>query len=228
MRALAQVAPKRISAGVGNLKVIAYSGLVGEKYWVYMDITEGAYGGRYGKDGLDCVDTLYANTRNNPIEDIESHYPLRVLRYELRENACGAGKWRGGFGSIRDVMFTSDGRASVEGDGHKFPPWGIFGGRPGIPGALILNPGTPSEKSLPSKISDIRAKKGDTFRTVSAVGGGYGDPLERDPHRVLDDVLDDLISREIARNEYGVVITEDFRIDEPATERLRAELRTRR
>ena len=60
-----------MSAGIGNLKVIAYSGLSGEKIWVYMDITEGSYGGRYEKDGLDCVDTLYANTRNNPIEDIE-------------------------------------------------------------------------------------------------------------------------------------------------------------
>ncbi len=228
MHALAQVVPERVSAGVGNLKVIAYSGLVGEKYWVYMDITEGAYGGRYGKDGLDCVDTLYANTRNNPIEDIESHYPLRVLRYELRENAHGAGKWRGGFGSIRDVMFTTDGQASVEGDGHKFAPWGIFGGHPGVPGALILNPDTPHEKALPSKISNIRAKKGDVFRTVSAVGGGYGDPLERDPQKVLDDVLDELITREAAHTQYGVVITEDLTLDLVATERLRAELRTRR
>src|SRR5437016_8678644 len=101
MHALSKIAPRNISAGVGNLKVTAYSGLVGENYWVYMDITEGSYGGRYGKDGMDCVDTLYANTRNNPIEDIESHYPLRVTRYEMREDKGGPGKWRGGVGSIR-------------------------------------------------------------------------------------------------------------------------------
>jgi len=100
MRALAQAAPRQVSAGIGNLKVVAYSGLVRGNYWVYMDITEGSYGGRFGKDGLDCVDTLYANTRNNPIEDIESHYPLRVQRYEMREDAGGAGRWRGGAGSI--------------------------------------------------------------------------------------------------------------------------------
>lgn len=222
MHALAQAAPRQICAGVGNLKVIAYSGLVGEKYWVYMDITEGAYGGRYGKDGLDCVDTLYANTRNNPIEDIESHYPLRVLRYELREDCCGAGKWRGGLGSIRDVMFTADGRASVEGDGHKFAPWGIFGGRPGVPGGLVLNPGKDNERALPSKISDIKTKKGDVFRTISAVGGGYGDPFERDPQKVLDDVLDGFISRETAREQYGVIITEELTVDQAATDKLRS------
>lgn len=223
MHALAQVVPDKVGAGVGNLKVIAYSGLIDENYWVYMDITEGAYGGRYGKDGLDCVDTLYANTRNNPIEDIESHYPLRLQRYELREDECGAGKWRGGLGSIRDVMCTDDGRMCLEGDGHKFPPWGIFGGEEGTPGALILNPGT-NEASLPSKISDRRTKAGDTFRTISPCGGGYGSPLERDVEAVLDDVIDGFISRESAE-QYGVIITDNLEIDETGTAKLRAELR---
>ena len=220
MKALAQVVPEQVGAGVGNLKVIAYSGLVDQNYWVYMDITEGAYGGRFGKDGLDCVDTLYANTRNNPIEDIESHYPLRVTRYELREDKCGAGKWRGGLGSIREVMFTTDGRMSLEGDGHKFSPWGIFDGKDGTPGALLLNPGSDDEENLPSKISDRRAKTGDTFRTISPCGGGYGDPFDRDPAKVLDDVIDGFISSERARD-YGVVVTEDFEIDREATARLR-------
>src|SRR3954447_20279341 len=84
MRVLWEICPDKISAGVGNMKVLAYSGVVDENYWVYMDITEGAYGGRLGMDGIDAVDVLYANTRNNPIEDIEAHLPLRVARYELR------------------------------------------------------------------------------------------------------------------------------------------------
>jgi len=222
MHALTQVVPRNVSAGVGNLKVTAYSGLVGEKYWVYMDITEGSYGGRYGKDGLDCVDTLYANTRNNPIEDIESHYPLRVTRYELREDKGGPGKWRGGVGSIRDVMFTTaGGRVSVEGDGHKYEPWGIFQGRPGTTGGLILNPGSGAEQQLPSKISDKRCVEGDTFRSISACGGGYGDPYERDPQLVLADVLDGLVSREGAL-QYGVVITGDMTIDDNATHKRRS------
>ncbi len=220
MRALSQVVPQQVSAGVGNLKVIAYSGLVGETYWVYMDITEGSYGGRYGKDGLDCVDTLYANTRNNPIEDIESHYPLRVTRYELREDGSGPGRWRGGVGAIRDMMFTADGRMSVEGDGHKYAPWGAFGGQDGTPVGLVLNPGREGETALPSKISDRRCRAGETFRSLSSCGGGYGDPLERDPEAVRDDVLDGHISVESAAR-YGVVLTDDLRVEEDATRRLR-------
>src|SRR5262249_47750015 len=78
MKALAPAVPRQVSAGIGNLRVIAFSGLAGEQHWVHMEIFEGSYGGRHGADGMDAVDTLYANTRNNPIEDIESHLPLRV------------------------------------------------------------------------------------------------------------------------------------------------------
>jgi N-methylhydantoinase B/oxoprolinase/acetone carboxylase alpha subunit len=73
-----------------------------------MDIQEGSYGGRPGKDGLDAVDTLYANTRNNPVEDIESHYPLRVTRYELNVDTR-PGRWRGGLGTVREIEFLAPG-----------------------------------------------------------------------------------------------------------------------
>ena len=116
MRALAPLVPDNVSAGVGNLKVVAYSGLAaGGQHWVYMDIQEGSYGGRPGKDGLDAVDTLYANTRNNPIEDIESHYPLRVTRYELNVDTGGAGRWRGGLGTVREIEFLAPGRDVARG-----------------------------------------------------------------------------------------------------------------
>jgi N-methylhydantoinase B len=90
MKALSAAMPVNVSAGIGNLKVIAFSGLKDETHWVHVEIFEGSYGGRLGKDGMDAVDTLYANTRNNPIEDIETHLPLRVLRYELREDLADA------------------------------------------------------------------------------------------------------------------------------------------
>ena len=120
--------PHQVSAGIGNLRVIAFSGTVKEQPWVHMEIFEGSYGGRYGLDGMDTVDTLYANTRNNPIEDIESHLPLRVDRYELREDVVAAGEWRGGIGSVREFTYLSDGGFSVEGDGQKYRPWGFDGG----------------------------------------------------------------------------------------------------
>jgi N-methylhydantoinase B len=155
-----------------------------------MDIVEGSYGGRHGKDGLDAVDTLYANTRNNPIEDIESHYPLRVKRYELVDEGAGAGQWRGGLGSVREFEFLEDGGFSLEGDGNLVPPPGLFGGTEGSPGAVLMNPGTADEASLPSKIAYRRVRKGEILRTVGPCGGGYGDPSLRDPAADARDAAD--------------------------------------
>ncbi|NRF94635.1 hydantoinase B/oxoprolinase family protein [Paenibacillus frigoriresistens] len=221
MHALAQVVPRQVSAGIGNLNVVAYSGLKNEQYWVYMDIMEGSYGGRFEKDGMDAVDTLYANTRNNPIEDIESHYPLRVKRYELLDKAAAAGKFRGGIGSVREVEFLEDGGFSVEGDGQKYKPWGFAGGNDGTPGQLLMYSSDGKETSLPSKIPHLRAKKGNSLKLIGPCGGGYGNPRERDPEAVLSDVLDGYISAQSAERDYGVVIA-DRRIDWDATARSRS------
>jgi N-methylhydantoinase B/oxoprolinase/acetone carboxylase alpha subunit len=84
LKALAQALPGQVSGGIGNLKVIAFSGMRKGKHWVHMEIFEGSYGGRGGLDGMDALDTLCANTCNNPIEDIVSHLPLRISRYRCR------------------------------------------------------------------------------------------------------------------------------------------------
>jgi N-methylhydantoinase B len=196
MRALAQVVPERVSAGIGHLKVTAFSGLRDGGHWVYMDIMEGSYGGRFGKDGMDAVDTLYANTRNNPIEDIESHYPLRLTRYELAEGTGGAGRWRGGLGSIREFEFTEAGGFSIEGDGCKHAPPGLFDGRDGTPGAVVLDPGTDAEVELPSKLPYRKAAAGERLRLVGPSGGGYGDPRRRDPEAIRADMLDGYVRKE--------------------------------
>ncbi len=192
MRALAPILPEAVAAGVGNLKVTAFSGVGEGGAWVYMDIMEGSYGGRYGKDGLDAVDTLYANTRNNPIEDIESHYPLRVRRYELVESGAGAGQWRGGLGSIREFEFLADGGFSLEGDGNSVAPPGLFGGGAGAPGAVLMNPGTAAEQALPSKLPYRKVMAGELLRLVGPCGGGYGDPDLRDPEARKRDLQDGL------------------------------------
>lgn len=224
MKALAQVAPEQVSAGIGNLKVIAFSGLDHGKHWVHMEIFEGSYGGRFGRDGMDAVDTLYANTRNNPIEDIETHLPLRVSRYELREDVAGAGKWRGGLGSIRSFEYLGDGAASVEGEGHGFAPWGFRGGAGGKQAELCLHGTGGAVRALPSKVPHMPIAAGERFECLGPAGGGYGNPLERDPEAVLEDVLDQLITRETAYSDYGVVISETGALDPVATEKARGEL----
>ncbi|MFM7692744.1 MAG: hydantoinase B/oxoprolinase family protein [Actinomycetota bacterium] len=181
MRALAPILPDAVSAGTGTLRIISYSGLRDGGHWVYMDIHEGSYGARRGKDGMDAVDTLYANTRNNPIEDIESHYPLRVTQYELREGSGGAGTWRGGLGSIREIEFLEETGFSLEGEGSVWRPPGLFGGEDGTPGRILLNPGTDREEELPSKFPYRKARAGDRVRMLGPSGGGYGPAAERDP-----------------------------------------------
>jgi N-methylhydantoinase B len=228
MKALAQSVPGQVSAGIGNLKVIAFSGMRGSAHWVHMEIFEGSYGGRGGMDGMDAVDTLYANTRNNPIEDIESHLPLRVSRYELRENASGAGEWRGGLGSVREFEYLEDGGASVEADGHEFAPWAFNGGGDGWPAALEFVRRDGACEALPSKVPHMRVLAGERFVCVGPAGGGYGDPLKRDPARVLEDVADGLVSVDQARNDYGVVLNENGAIDGDATSGLRQAMRESR
>ena len=204
MRALAPLVPHNVSAGVGNLKVVAYSGLAGGgQHWVYMDIQEGSYGGRFGKDGLDAVDTLYANTRNNPIEDIESHYPLRVTRYELNVDTEGPGQWRGGFGTVREIEFLSPGGMSLEGDGSVHPPPGLFGGGDGSPGRVEINHRGENGGEVPSKFPYRAAQAGDRLFLIAPSGGGYGQPSERDPSAVREDIADGVLSSERARELYG-------------------------
>ena len=227
MKALAPAVPNQVSAGIGNLKVIAFSGLQNEHHWVHMEIFEGSYGGRSGRDGMDAVDTLFANTRNNPIEDIESHLPLRVRRYELRENANGPGQWRGGFGSVREFEFLGAGGASVEGEGHALRPWGFRGGGEGETAQLTFISASGERRSLPSKVPYMTVEAGDRFLAVGPSGGGYGDPLERDPADVLSDVLDELIKSDWAEDVYGVVIR-DGSVDQAATQARRTDLRARK
>ena len=168
-----------------------------------MDIQEGSYGGRYGKDGLDAVDTLYANTRNNPIEDIESHFPLRVIQYELLEDRGGPGEWRGGLGTVREIEFLEDAGCSLEGDGSVWAPPGLFNGRAGTPGAVIVNRGGADERELPSKFPYRKAAAGDRLCLMSPCGGGYGDPRERSRDAVESDIADGYITVESAQSVYG-------------------------
>ena len=225
VQAFADAVPKQICGGCGNGGGMILTGQQGNNFWVQVELFSGSYGGRYRSDGLDSVDVLYANTRNNPIEDIESHVPLRVERYELRENAAAAGQWRGGVGSIRQIAFLADGAVSVESEGHKYPPKGLFGGHNGTPAQLIWTKANGEVVELPSKLPYRPFAKGDRITAVRACGGAYGDALERNPADVLDDVRDDYFGRDQAFADYGVVITEKLEVDDEATRRRRQILR---
>jgi len=228
VQALAHVVPRQVCGGCGNGGGLILTGQQGNNFWVQVELFSGSYGGRYGSDGMDSVDVLYANTRNNPIEDIESHVPLRIDRYELRENAAAPGRWRGGVGSIREVTFLADGAISVESEGHKYPPKGLFGGSDGTPSQLVWTKADGEVVQLPSKLPYHPFAKGDRITAIRACGGAYGNPLERDPADVRDDVIDEYITRDKALADYGVAITDRFEVDAQATGRERQARAARR
>ena len=226
IRALAPVIPEKATGGnSASLYFISYSGFHEEKqqYWMYLEVDEGSYGARFGKDGMDSVDNLMANTRNNPVEELDMHYPLRNERYELRVDPAAAGEWRGGIGIVRENRFLVPGYISCEADRHKEAPLGIFGGEDGLVGQLIKNPGTPEQEDWPSKVTGAKVEAGDTVQIIGPSGGGYGDPKKRDPEMVLCDWLDDFVDVDKAREIYGVVINpETESINEQETRRLRS------
>ena len=167
MKALAQAdAAARSRPASATCKVIAFSGLKDETHWVHMEIFEGSYGGRLGKDGMDAVDTLYANTRNNPIEDIETHLPLRVLRYELREDVAGAGKWRGGLGSVREFTFLERRRRLGRGRRPSLPAVGLPGRQRRHAGQARSVCRAAATRALPSKVPHMNIAQGRPLRLL--------------------------------------------------------------
>ncbi len=210
-KALAPVLPNDIIAGSSaSLSFCSYAGLrPSGDYWVFLEVNEGSYGGRPRSDGPDCIDSLMANTRNNPIEDLAMHLPMICDRYELRDDVMpGAGRSRGGIGVVKAQRVLTDAFITHENERHHDVPWGIFGGGPGQVGKVdIYNVARPRDiKSMPAKFSGLRVAAGDVHAFYAPCGGGYGDPLERTAEKVLDDVLDGFCTVEHARTAYGVIV----------------------
>jgi 5-oxoprolinase (ATP-hydrolysing) len=231
LRALAPVLPQQITAGnSAHLGFLAYSGFdeAQGEYWVYLEVDEGSYGGRPGRDGLDAVDCLIANTRNNPIEELEWRFPMRTERYELREEPCAAGQWRGGIGMVRVNRFLVDTIVSCEGDRYESdPPWGIFGGHDGTLAHAKVTAPDGTEEMWPAKFTGKVLRAGSTIELAVPNSGGYGDPLARDPGQVRADVLDGFTTLERAEADYGVVLDpETLEVDAAATATARKQLPT--
>ena len=227
LQAFAHAMPEQVTAGnSANVSAISYAGNLddGDRYWVHLEINEGAYGGRHGKDGLDAIDNLMANTRNTPIEEIELRLPLLCERYELRDDAPAPGQWRGGIGAVRRWRFLDNTRMGSTGDNRRVdPPRGLFGGADGRPGRLTKNPATNHPEELPAKATEVSFAPGDTLEIVLVSAAGYGDPLARDAQAVLGDVLDGLVSVADAAADYGVAIDLAGKsVDEAETGRLRS------
>jgi N-methylhydantoinase B len=226
--ALAMMLPDRVfAAGDGGNTGISIGGWdARRKPFIYVDFTCGAWGARPWADGLDGNSHMFANMASHSVEVTEAEQPIQLLAYEFVPDRAGAGKFRGGVPFRRDYRFLEEeGTLQVRSDRRAHRPFGLYGGSPGAPSENTLDPDGAADP-LPSKFT-MTIRRGQVFRHVLAGGGGWGDPLERDPAVVLRDVRNELLSVARAASDYGVVIA-DGAVDASATERLRAGLRRRR
>ena len=196
--------------------------------FVCFEIFGGGWGATMRGDGLDASFGLMANCYDTPIEAVELEYPLRVESYNLIPDSGGAGLNRGGMGFYRNERYLhGEGYFTNRSETSKFPPKGVLGGRPGKPSRQRLVRADGTVDALPSKITNLTIRAGDLIEMEMPGGGGYGDPTQREPRRVLDDLLDGYISEAAASDIYGVVVR-DGALDIAATEARRAEAEGRR
>lgn len=167
------------------------------------------WGGTPHHDGASGQMHLSLNiVRNTQIELLENKATLHHEKLELVTDSGGAGQYRGGLGVKRIVRFTHDGEVlSMKKKTQTFP-WGIGGGLPPkFTNGMIVWPGTSKAKSL--RMRREKMLTGEVFENMSAGGGGWGDPLDRDVNLILDDVENFKVSLESARDIYGIEILAD-------------------
>ena len=232
LRALSKAMPDRVPAETKKTILhIAFGGIDPRRkeYYVFLETCGGGYGGRSTKDGVDAVQVALQNAENSPIEELEIGYPVFIMRYELLPDSEGAGKFRGGLGLRRDYRFRGhEANVTILADTVKFPARGIFGGLDGRGARYLLNPEGDNFRDVGSK-STFYASPTDIVSMQTPGGGGYGNPLERDPEAVLDDVRCEKVSLDRAREVYGVVINpENWTVDIQETSRLRKSRDSRR
>jgi N-methylhydantoinase B len=194
--------------------------------FVVQSIEGGGWGGRPFEDGASgTVSVCQGDVRNGSIEGIELKCPVVVESRNLRPDSGGAGKFRGGLGIDMRVRNLVEGKWNFEQPRRsKCPPWGIWDGTSGEPGGYLLR--LPGERDFRLMAgSHIPVPIGAQAIVRTGGGGGWGDALERDPMRVVEDVVEGLVSAAAARKFYGVALRRDLSLDERATEQLRERMR---
>lgn len=224
--ALAQIVPDRVpAAGEGGNTVVCLGGYREDGApFIIVDMICGAWGGRPDKDGIEAITNPSQNLSNTPVETMESQHPVRVEEYALVADSCGAGKWRGGLGVARSYrLLAPEAGLQLRADRMKILPYGLAGGGPATGAINEITTDAGEHIDLPSKINR-RMAQGDLVRHVQPGGGGFGDPLTRDPERVARDVWNTKISAAYAREYHRVVVDPDSgALDAAATTALRAQ-----
>ncbi|MCL5045908.1 MAG: hydantoinase B/oxoprolinase family protein [Actinobacteria bacterium] len=232
-KALSPALPDRTAAAhYGDSMVVTFAGVDPRNGAPFLTVeaTVGGWGAFSRADGQNAlINNVNGDFKNLPVEVMESKYPITVRRYAIRQNTGGPGKFRGGTGAIREYQIhADDGYLYLWWERSKTPAWGILGGQDGQPPVVIVNPSTPEEKRV-LKVNGLKLGKGYVVSAQTGGGGGFGDPLDRDPARVREDVIDGYIDRAHAELAYGVrFVPGTDEVDVGGTSALRGQMRQRR
>jgi N-methylhydantoinase B len=225
-RALADAVPRGVNAeDYGRCCPAHVKSVDGQgKLRILADTEGGGWGAKPFEDGENAL--LFGDIRVIPVEVIEMRYPVRLRRYALRTDSPGPGKYRGGFGIVKEYECLDDVKLTAGYDRQVCPPQGIAGGEAAQPNQIRISRADGSTIFLPSKQTDYPVKAGETFAFLTAGGGGYGQPVERDLSLIQEDLDEGLFeSVEQLERTYQVSITSRpdarRRVDIEASQRLR-------
>ncbi|MBU05987.1 MAG: hydantoin utilization protein B [Dehalococcoidales bacterium] len=226
--AFAQALPDLIPCASGDggplINVRTTDVATGRKLMANLDPITGGAGGTAFRDGTEGSGANFGFLKNTPVEINEAEVPVKILKYGLERDSGGAGKWRGGNGTVLEFQTFSPNTTITarNRDRSHFTSWGAKGGAAGAVSSFFLNPGTDQEVNL-GNTDVVTIAPGDIIRIASSGAGGWGDPLDRDPERVLTDVRCGFVSLEAAKTDYKVVIRNDkIEVDETNTLRKEA------
>jgi N-methylhydantoinase B/oxoprolinase/acetone carboxylase alpha subunit len=232
---LGQILPDRAAAASGNTSLNFLFGgthpTTGD-YFAHYHFEANGWGGRATSDGNNAQIVPHANCRNTPVEIFETRWPWIHERYGLNVDTAGPGEHRGGLG-IERIMEVGGGVITVSAlaDRAKRAPWGLWGGGEGSRTRIDLQRrGEAAYRSFqehfglvsPTKFTNVRLSAGDRVRLMSPSGGGYGDPLDREPAAVAADIREGFVSIASAERLYGVVMKDDGTVDEATTATVRS------
>jgi N-methylhydantoinase B len=213
---LSEAMPERATAAhYGDSMVAAFFDMnKKDESWISVEATAGGWGGTVGADGESAlINLVNGGFRNLPAEVYETKFPVRVEEFSLRPDSGGAGRWRGGCGVVRTYLLLDDCYGALWFDRSKTPAWGLAGGGDGLgPQNDIVLPDGRVEHPLKMRAKPF--KRGTRIVTRTGGGGGYGDPFARSASEVLEDVRCGLVSREKARELYGVRIDAEMKVVE--------------
>jgi len=227
LKALEQAVPHRVGVNAHKLPLAYTHGIDPYRGTPYVNLNffgyTGGAGAAYGVDGWGLYPPIMTGVILPSIEMNELQSPCRVLEHEIRPDFTGAGRWRGAPGLVTRIQYLDhESRTNVMVTGHRHTVRGFAGGKDGPPSRVVMNHGTPDAREVTEVAFDVALPPGGVIYFERGGGGGWGDPFERDPQRVLEDVLDGYVSIEGARRDYGVAIDPaTMTVDEAATAALR-------